>query len=268
MTRLSAILTAGSASVLLAACAGPQLGDPSGEFNTALTQGYVSLAASEQAEDDWRDTRHFTSKAVVASDDLAVEPDAIASRDLPPDIEPELVAARQELTGAFGRGAKDAVPADAADAQVMFDCWMQEQEENHQIDDIARCRLGFQEAMARIDDALAPAPAGPYNVFFDFDSADVQGGAASVLTTLIGQLDKAPGTRLKVIGHTDTAGAADYNLGLSKERAEAVAAYLAAQGVHAQTIETGYVGQSDLLVATPDGVRNAENRRVLILLEQ
>ncbi len=262
MTRLSAILTAGSASVLLAACGGPQLGDPSGEFNTALTEGYVSLAASEQAEYDWRDTRHFTSKAVVASDNLAVEPDAIASRDLPPDIEPELVAARQELTDAFARGAKDAVPADAADAQVMFDCWMQEQEENWQTEDIAKCRLGFQEAMARIDDAIGR------NVFFDFDSADVQGGAASVLTTLIGQLDKAPGTRLKVIGHTDTAGAADYNLGLSSERAEAVAAYLAAQGVDAQTIETGYVGQSDLLVATPDGVRNAENRRVLIRLEQ
>ncbi len=266
MTRLSAILTAGSASVLLAACVGPQLGDPSGEFNTALTQGYVSLAASEQAEDDWRDTRHFTNKAVEASDNLAVEPDAIASRDLPPDVEPDLVAARLDLTDAFARGAKDTVPADAADAQVMFDCWMQEQEENFQAEDIARCRLGFQEAMAKIDGALAPA--GPYNVFFDFDSADVQGGAASVLAGLIGRLDKAPGTQLKVVGHTDSVGAADYNLGLSSERAEAVAAYLAAQGVDPQTIETGFVGQSDQLVATPDGVRNADNRRVLILLEQ
>ena len=42
----------------------------------------------------------------------------------------------------------------------MYDCWVQEQEENFQPDDIARCRDGFLAAMEEVE-AQWPQPAEP-----------------------------------------------------------------------------------------------------------
>src|SRR3546814_14624397 len=92
-------------------------------------------------------------------------------------------------------GAAQSDPTQAAEAQVAFDCWMQEQEENFQPDDIAACRDRFEAAMAGLERAPAPTPEppppaptveptpGPYTVHFDFDGADrnshVQGKSVS-----------------------------------------------------------------------------------------
>ena len=70
-----------------------------------------------------------------------------------------LSAARERLVAALAGGAADKDPANAARAQVMFDCWMQEQEENFQPAHIAACRDGFTDAMGIVEAALKPAPA-------------------------------------------------------------------------------------------------------------
>ena len=62
-------------------------------------------------------------------------------------------------------------------------------------------------------------------------------------------------------GFTDTAGPAEYNMMLSDRRAIAVRDYLKALGVTAE-MTTIPRGQEDLRVATPDGVKERENRRV------
>ena len=59
---------------------------------------------------------------------------------------------------ALTAGARDKAPIQAANAQVNFDCWMQEQEENFQPDDIARCRSGFTQALLGAEAAVKPAP--------------------------------------------------------------------------------------------------------------
>ena len=147
-----------------------------------------------------------------------------------------------------------------------LDCWMQEREENHQEYDIGRCEAGYQEAMAQVD-AILVGDAGPFNVFFDFDNASLSGDAESLLATILSDINKRPGAKVVVSGHTDTVGPSDYNFALSQQRAEAVAAYLAANGVPADAISTRAVGKTDLLVPTADGVRNAQNRRANILLQ-
>ena len=78
---------------------------------------------------------------------------------MPVDAEPDLAAARVELVSALNSGGRQLLPAEAAQAQVAFDCWMQEQEENFQPDDIAACRANFETALAALKDGLAPAPA-------------------------------------------------------------------------------------------------------------
>ena len=73
-------------------------------------------------------------------------------------------------------------------------------------------------------------------------------------------------TRIEVTGHTDTSGSAQYNQGLSVRRANAVAAELVRLGVPRNEISARGVGESQLLVPTPDNTREPQNRRVEIVL--
>ena len=84
-------------------------------------------------------------------------------------------------------------------------------------------------------------------VFFEFDSFAVPGEANQTLDQVVANMPVCGWTRLGVSGHTDTAGSTAYNMGLSRERANTVAAGLEGRGV-----------------PTPDGTRTPQNRRVEI----
>ena len=71
-------------------------------------------------------------------------------------------------------------------------------------------------------------------------------------------------TEVQLVGHTDTAGSPEYNVRLSLERARAVAAALAREGVEPTKIRTEGRGESQPAVATGDGVPEPLNRRVTI----
>jgi hypothetical protein len=70
----------------------------------------------------------------------------------------------------FDRGGRTLAPDQTATAQVQFDCWVQELEENIQADDIAACRDRFDAVVAELDTAL-PADR-------DIGSVDVPGDDA------------------------------------------------------------------------------------------
>ncbi|MHB1588630.1 MAG: OmpA family protein, partial [Metallibacterium scheffleri] len=69
-----------------------------------------------------------------------------------------------------------------------------------------------------------------------------------------------------VIGYTDDTGSAAANLVLSRQRAQAVAQTLVAQGVRAARIQVEGKGEADPIAsnATPEG--RARNRRVVVIL--
>jgi OmpA-OmpF porin, OOP family len=78
---------------------------------------------------------------------------------------------------------------------------------------------------------------------------------------------KATGSaRIDVSGYTDLAGAQAYNLRLSQRRADAVAGYLAQQGVPKSAMDVKWFGKEHPRVPTPDGVREPQNRRVEIMM--
>jgi outer membrane protein OmpA-like peptidoglycan-associated protein len=115
--------------------------------------------------------------------------------------------------------------------------------------------------------AAAPvAAARTFLVFFDWSKADLTDRARQI----IGEAATARGqgvTRIEVNGFTDRSGPADYNMGLSQRRANAVAAELVRRGVPRNEIVTRGFGEENNLVPTADGVREPQNRRVEIILK-
>lgn len=253
-------------------------------FAQSLAGEYRQLMDFE-ADDmyDWRDADHYALKGLRAAAGEAVEPDAIESRDLPADKVGELTAARAELVQLLNEGARDKVPQDAAAAQGAFDCWMEQQEENHQPDHIAACRDKFNAAMEKLRAAMkpvakaepAPAPAPepmmapkPFVVFFGFDSAEITAAAAQTIDDVVAAAKKIGAKEFSVTGHADRAGSDDYNSALSLRRSNAVRDALVARGVGSPQVSVAGRGEADPAVPTDDGVQEQANRRVQIIILQ
>ncbi|MGE0225843.1 MAG: OmpA family protein [Acetobacteraceae bacterium] len=118
--------------------------------------------------------------------------------------------------------------------------------------------------------AAAPAPAvqpaRSYLVFFDWDKATLTDRARQIIKEAAENSTKVAYTRIEANGYTDTSGTPAYNQGLSVRRAQAVAAELVRNGVPREAITaTGY-GDTKLLVPTGPNVREAQNRRVEIVI--
>jgi len=116
---------------------------------------------------------------------------------------------------------------------------------------------------------VAPAPAPVvqnFMVFFDFDKATLTPEAQTVLNKAAVAFKDGKKPRIDLTGHADRAGSDAYNMKLSKRRADAVKAALVRLGVPGAEITVAAKGESAPLVATPDGVREPQNRRVEIVL--
>ncbi|MFM7608749.1 MAG: OmpA family protein [Alphaproteobacteria bacterium] len=126
-------------------------------------------------------------------------------------------------------------------------------------------RYAFNAAPA-VAAAAPVAAARTFLVFFDWSKADLTDRARQI----IGEAASSRGagvTRIEVNGFTDRSGPADYNMGLSQRRANAVAAELVRRGVPRNEIVTRGFGEENNLVPTADGVREPQNRRVEIILK-
>jgi hypothetical protein len=112
----------------------------------------------------------------------------------------------------------------------------------------------------------APAPARTYLVFFDWDRADLTDRAKQIIAEAAAASTHVAYTKIEVQGNADRSGTPQYNLGLSKRRAETVAAELVRRGVPRTAIDIEAFGDTRPLVPTAAGVREPQNRRVAIIL--
>jgi outer membrane protein OmpA-like peptidoglycan-associated protein len=112
---------------------------------------------------------------------------------------------------------------------------------------------------------LAQSAPTNYQVFFDFDHADLTPRAVEIVDEAAANAAAGKVTNIDVTGYTDTVGSEEYNMRLSRRRALTVQAELVKQGTPASEIAIFAKGKHDLLVPTGDGVREPQNRRVQIV---
>lgn len=307
MYDFKALALSGCCAAALAGCGGAlqearQMTPAGSDFAKALHHGYITLAQAELDETDLEDAKVFSLRARSAAMGNPEPPETVKDREIPGDYVDDVIDARARLMAVFGRGATTKEAGKAAEAQVMYECWTQELEENFQPADIVKCKQGFEVAMAYLQTRVTPkkaaitppkmpvsakappkkaaslvikvaatpsakaAPKTKFTVWFDFDGAGIKKSTRSVIDQAIASARILGATVIKVTGHADRSGTDDYNRALSARRAEAVAATLTQLDGSRHKVSTEAAGETKPAVETPDGVKDPRNRRVEIEL--
>lgn len=99
---------------------------------------------------------------------------------------------------------------------------------------------------------------------FDTNSAKLKSSAYMKLNEVVDFANKYKVSNLSIAGYTDSRGAENYNMKLSKKRAESVKAYLVNKGVAANRIATIGKGVANPVADNKTRAGRAQNRRVEI----
>ena len=102
------------------------------------------------------------------------------------------------------------------------------------------------------------------DVTFAVDSTAISPTMRTTLDDVAASMIKYPSSLIDVMGHTDSTGSEQYNLDLSKRRADSVANYLVSRGVSRARIETIGYGESYPVADNTTETGRAQNRRVEI----
>jgi peptidoglycan-associated lipoprotein len=97
--------------------------------------------------------------------------------------------------------------------------------------------------------------------FFDFDKFDIRADQRDALAANAEWLKKYPTIKIKVEGHCDERGTAQYNMALGEKRASAVKDYLSSLGVDGGRIEIVSYGKERPFVTGSDESAWSQNRR-------
>lgn len=100
------------------------------------------------------------------------------------------------------------------------------------------------------------------NVFFDLESATLRQESYAELNRVADLMNEKTTIRIEVAGHTDTTGSDEYNLDLSKRRAQSVSNYITGKGIASTRIEVKYFGETQPAEDNATREGRIKNRRV------
>jgi OmpA-OmpF porin, OOP family len=271
-------------------------------FQQALVQGYKQNAGDENFQGNYRSADRYYRKAINAAAGKTVEMEDTASWTAATGLRSkglngadlqQAIDLRAQLAP-WIQATKQSNPQAAAMQQLKYDCWIEQMAEQ-QYDQAAVCTPSVQVAAAA---PFVPAPQAAavdpckqnpdgYNqvgtlckvsiVNFGFDRYDLMrpgqtsdsrqtaAEQSASLDQIMRQATAINPTRIDIMGRADASGPDSYNYGLSDCRAQSVVAALRARGLPA-SVETRIVplGETDLIVPTGDGVRESQNRVVMV----
>ena len=103
-------------------------------------------------------------------------------------------------------------------------------------------------------------------IMFDTDKAVLKDAYRGELSELAGILKKYDDTNILLDGHTDSTGSEEYNLELSRRRAQTVGDYLAMQNVSSSRFTVTGHGESQPIASNDTVEGRAQNRRVEVAI--
>lgn len=124
--------------------------------------------------------------------------------------------------------------------------------------------LGVSGAHAQSAGTSGTAHQALFMIFFDWDSPSVSARAKATIRQAAQAFRAGGRTRMVITGHTDTSQDEARSMALSLSRANSVRELMVQEGVPGSAILVVARGKTQLLVPTPDGVREPQNRRVEI----
>jgi outer membrane protein OmpA-like peptidoglycan-associated protein len=101
-------------------------------------------------------------------------------------------------------------------------------------------------------------------VYFAFDNFELTAEGRKQLEKVYQLLKEYPEVRVRLIGHADAKGPAEYNLQLSKKRAITTLNYIKALGIEDSRLESTGMGEKNFAAinSNPDGTDNPEGRKL------
>jgi outer membrane protein OmpA-like peptidoglycan-associated protein len=112
------------------------------------------------------------------------------------------------------------------------------------------------------------------NIFFDYNRSSLRSRSRHELRKLFEFMDENPSVNIEVSGHTDSKGDDDYNMRLSRERAQAVVDYLVRNGISSKRLsavgygETRPIARNENADGSDNAVGRQLNRRIEISIPQ
>jgi outer membrane protein OmpA-like peptidoglycan-associated protein len=101
-----------------------------------------------------------------------------------------------------------------------------------------------------------------YGILFDFDKATIRPDSKPTLDEIVKLLKANADLKVVVTGHTDSKGGFDYNVDLSRRRAEAVVQSLAVSGIAGSRLKPFGAGMAAPVATNENEAGRAKNRRV------
>jgi len=112
------------------------------------------------------------------------------------------------------------------------------------------------------------APPASFMVFFDWGKPDIRSDDAATLDKVAQAWRARPAAHLQLAGHSDRSGSEAVNRAAGLRRAQAARKELERRGIPRNAMSIASFGEDQPLVPTEDGVREVQNRRVVIIIEE
>jgi len=203
--------------------------------------------AARKAEMEGLEARARSSEAAAA----AAQADLEKTRAQKAAMDAAMVLLRQEKTA-------------LESAKVMLEG--QKAQLEAQKGDLSRRLAGALSQVAETKDSARGFIVNLPDILFDVNQATLKPDAKITIAKLSGILLLMPELNLRVEGHTDSTGNAAHNMTLSQKRADAVLAFLLAQGIAAERMKAVGYGMERPLADNTVAAGRARNRRVELVI--
>ncbi len=277
------------------------------QFSQALSNAYLEFALYEMNEmHDEIDSSYFAEKGYKARIGQEVLPELINNWDIDIVFLDEVNNKRKELISTLSSNRAKGFPILSARTQLGFDCWLEQLEESWQKDHIKKCydmmNTGLEtlsqpninhnkdivektiikkknikkvitekeeikeikeiKNIVNVDDKLK------FEIYFAHNMYKLNNDIKYSIKKIYDNYLGTNNFTIEVIGHTDRSGSEQYNITLSKLRANSVKKYLKSLGIMEERISTFYFGEKKPKIITKDGIKEKINRRVEIFVNK